>query len=107
MFQLVTKMLIINYGYYKLLFFSYSIPFNDISQGLHIDPFHIPRDGYLFTLSILTASSRLFIPQVVLLGKFNGQGLGHNQELLVRCTKGQEYVKVTVIMKPMCCADEI
>lgn len=34
------------------------------------------------------------IPQVVLLGKFNAQGLGSNYELLVRCTKGQEYVKV-------------
>lgn len=36
----------------------------------------------------------LAIPQVVLLGKFNGQGLGPDHELLLRCTKGQEYVKV-------------
>lgn len=33
-------------------------------------------------------------PQVVLLGKFNAQGLGPDHELLVRCTKGHEYVKV-------------
>lgn len=36
------------------------------------------------------------VPQVVLLGKFNAQGLGSDHELLVRCTKGQEYVKVFV-----------
>ncbi|CAF89834.1 unnamed protein product, partial [Tetraodon nigroviridis] len=34
--------------------------------------------------------------QVVLLGKFNAQGLGSDHELLVRCTKGQEYVKVVI-----------
>lgn len=45
-------------------------------------------------LCILTTSCLLVIPQVVLLGKFNGQGLGPDHELLVRCTKGQEYVKV-------------
>uniref|UniRef100_A0A3Q3QDB4 Pyridine nucleotide-disulfide oxidoreductase domain-containing protein 1 n=1 Tax=Monopterus albus TaxID=43700 RepID=A0A3Q3QDB4_MONAL len=38
----------------------------------------------------------LNIYYVVLLGKFNGQGLGPNHELLVRCTKGQEYVKVVL-----------
>lgn len=32
--------------------------------------------------------------QVVLLGKFNAQGLRSDHELLVRCTKGREYVKV-------------
>ena len=31
---------------------------------------------------------------MVILGKFNAQGLGADHELLVRCTKGQEYVKV-------------
>lgn len=41
----------------------------------------------------------LLVSQVVLLGKFNGQGLGLDHELLVRCTKGQEYVKV--ILKRM------
>ncbi len=33
---------------------------------------------------------------MVLLGKFNAQGLGQDHELLVRCTKGQEYVKVVL-----------
>uniref|UniRef100_A0AAZ3QUG4 Pyridine nucleotide-disulphide oxidoreductase domain 1 n=1 Tax=Oncorhynchus tshawytscha TaxID=74940 RepID=A0AAZ3QUG4_ONCTS len=33
---------------------------------------------------------------VVLLGKFNGQGLGLNQELLVRCIKEHEYVKMVL-----------
>lgn len=36
------------------------------------------------------------ILQVVLLGKFNAQGLGVDHELLVRCTKGMEYVKVVL-----------
>lgn len=33
---------------------------------------------------------------MVLLGKFNAQGLGSDHELLVRCTKGLEYVKVVL-----------
>lgn len=36
------------------------------------------------------------ILQVVLLGKFNAQGLGSDHELLLRCTKGMEYVKVVL-----------
>ncbi len=31
----------------------------------------------------------MFLLQVVLLGRFNGQGLGKDQELLLRVTKGQ------------------
>lgn len=38
----------------------------------------------------------LWLPQVVLLGKFNAQGLGENHELLLRCTKGMEYIKVVL-----------
>lgn len=38
----------------------------------------------------------LFDPQVVLLGRFNAQGLGPDHELLVRCTKAKEYVKVFI-----------
>ncbi|XP_069484528.1 pyridine nucleotide-disulfide oxidoreductase domain-containing protein 1 isoform X2 [Ambystoma mexicanum] len=34
--------------------------------------------------------------QVVLLGKYNAQGLGTDHELLLRCTKGLEYVKVVM-----------
>lgn len=48
------------------------------------------------TVVVLTV---LVHTQVVLLGKFNGQGLGSDQELLVRCTKGQEYVKVKLEKK--------
>ncbi|KAH0617121.1 hypothetical protein JD844_028799 [Phrynosoma platyrhinos] len=33
---------------------------------------------------------------VVLLGKYNAQGLGSDHELMLRCTKGQEYVKVVM-----------
>lgn len=38
----------------------------------------------------------VFFLKVVLLGKFNAQGLGLDHELLLRCTKGQEYVKVVL-----------
>lgn len=41
------------------------------------------------------ASSPVYM-QVVLLGKFNGQGLGPDHELLVRCSPGAEYVKVVL-----------
>lgn len=34
--------------------------------------------------------------QVVLLGKYNAQGLGADHELMLRCTRGQEYVKVVM-----------
>lgn len=34
--------------------------------------------------------------QVVLLGKYNGQGLGLDHELMLRCTKGHEYIKVVM-----------
>lgn len=53
----------------------------------------------LSPLCVLTTSCLLSLTQVVLLGKFNGQGLGPDHELLVRCTKGQEYVKVMRIRK--------
>lgn len=34
--------------------------------------------------------------QVVLLGKYNAQGLGVDHELMLRCTRGQEYIKVVM-----------
>lgn len=49
------------------------------------------------TLYTEISSCLLVIGQVVLLGKFNGQGLGPDHELLVRCTKGHEYVKVLIL----------
>ncbi|TKS90994.1 Pyridine nucleotide-disulfide oxidoreductase domain-containing protein 1 [Collichthys lucidus] len=49
-----------------------------------------------FCFELFTHITKFFNYKVVLLGKFNGQGLGPDQELLVRCTKGQEYVKVVL-----------
>ncbi|XP_008314129.1 pyridine nucleotide-disulfide oxidoreductase domain-containing protein 1 [Cynoglossus semilaevis] len=49
-----------------------------------------------FCFELFSHITKFFNYKVVLLGKFNGQGLGSNQELLVRCTKGQEYVKVVL-----------
>ncbi|XP_060885918.1 pyridine nucleotide-disulfide oxidoreductase domain-containing protein 1 isoform X3 [Labrus mixtus] len=47
-----------------------------------------------FCFELFSHITKFFNYKVVLLGKFNGQGLGPDQELLVRCTKGLEYVKV-------------
>ncbi|KAG8005719.1 Pyridine nucleotide-disulfide oxidoreductase domain-containing protein 1 [Nibea albiflora] len=49
-----------------------------------------------FCFELFTHITKFFNYKVVLLGKFNGQGLGPDQELLLRCTKGQEYVKVVL-----------
>lgn len=44
-----------------------------------------------------TPKNDLFVlMQVVLLGKYNAQGLGSDHELMLRCTRGQEYVKVVM-----------
>uniref|UniRef100_A0A3B3TSM6 Pyridine nucleotide-disulfide oxidoreductase domain-containing protein 1 n=1 Tax=Poecilia latipinna TaxID=48699 RepID=A0A3B3TSM6_9TELE len=49
-----------------------------------------------FCFELFSHVTKFFNYKVVLLGKFNAQGLGSNHELLVRCTKGQEYVKVVL-----------
>ncbi|XP_042367173.1 pyridine nucleotide-disulfide oxidoreductase domain-containing protein 1 isoform X1 [Plectropomus leopardus] len=49
-----------------------------------------------FCFELFSHITKFFNYKVVLLGKFNGQGLGPDQELLVRVTKGQEYVKVVL-----------
>ncbi|KAG7495904.1 pyridine nucleotide-disulfide oxidoreductase domain-containing protein 1 isoform X1 [Solea senegalensis] len=49
-----------------------------------------------FCFELFSHITKFFNYKVVLLGKFNGQGLGTDHELLVRCTKGQEYVKVVL-----------
>ncbi|KAM9845969.1 pyridine nucleotide-disulfide oxidoreductase domain-containing protein 1 isoform 2-T2 [Aulostomus maculatus] len=49
-----------------------------------------------FCFELFSHVTKFFNYKVVLLGKFNGQGLGPDHELLVRCTKGQEYVKVVL-----------
>uniref|UniRef100_A0A672M2H4 Pyridine nucleotide-disulfide oxidoreductase domain-containing protein 1 n=1 Tax=Sinocyclocheilus grahami TaxID=75366 RepID=A0A672M2H4_SINGR len=49
-----------------------------------------------FCFELFSHITKFFNYKVVLLGKFNAQGLGQDHELLVRCTKGQEYVKVVL-----------
>lgn len=49
-----------------------------------------------FCFELFSHITRFFNYKVVLLGKFNAQGLGLDHELLVRCTKGLEYVKVVL-----------
>uniref|UniRef100_A0A8C5AM68 Pyridine nucleotide-disulfide oxidoreductase domain-containing protein 1 n=1 Tax=Gadus morhua TaxID=8049 RepID=A0A8C5AM68_GADMO len=49
-----------------------------------------------FCFELFAHITKFFNYKVVILGKFNAQGLGADHELLVRCTKGQEYVKVVL-----------
>lgn len=49
-----------------------------------------------FCFELFSHVTKFFNYKVVLLGKYNAQGLGSDHELLVRCTKGQEYVKVVL-----------
>ncbi|KAM9327427.1 pyridine nucleotide-disulfide oxidoreductase domain-containing protein 1 isoform 2-T2 [Pholidichthys leucotaenia] len=49
-----------------------------------------------FCFELFSHITKFFNYKVVLLGKFNAQGLGADHELLVRCTKGHEYVKVVL-----------
>ncbi|XP_005998922.1 pyridine nucleotide-disulfide oxidoreductase domain-containing protein 1 [Latimeria chalumnae] len=49
-----------------------------------------------FCFELFSHITKFFNYKVVLLGKYNAQGLGTDHELLLRCTKGQEYVKVVL-----------
>ncbi|KAL2102529.1 hypothetical protein ACEWY4_001697 [Coilia grayii] len=49
-----------------------------------------------FCFELFSHITKFFNYKVVLLGKFNAQGLGTNHELLLRCTKGHEYIKVVL-----------
>ncbi|XP_018603100.2 pyridine nucleotide-disulfide oxidoreductase domain-containing protein 1 [Scleropages formosus] len=49
-----------------------------------------------FCFELFTHITKFFNYKVVLLGKFNAQGLGQEHELLVRCSPAQEYVKVVL-----------
>uniref|UniRef100_A0A3Q3F5R4 Pyridine nucleotide-disulfide oxidoreductase domain-containing protein 1 n=1 Tax=Kryptolebias marmoratus TaxID=37003 RepID=A0A3Q3F5R4_KRYMA len=49
-----------------------------------------------FCFELFSHVTKFFNHKVVLLGRFNAQGLGSDHELLVRCTKGREYVKVVL-----------
>lgn len=55
-----------------------------------------------FCFELLTHMTQFFGYKVVLLGKFNAQGCGNDHELLVRCTKGKEYIKVVLRDGRMC-----
>ncbi|XP_044133987.1 pyridine nucleotide-disulfide oxidoreductase domain-containing protein 1 [Bufo gargarizans] len=49
-----------------------------------------------FCFELFAHVTKFFNYKVILLGKYNAQGLGTDHELLLRCTKGQEYVKVVM-----------
>lgn len=55
-----------------------------------------------FCFELFTHVTQFFGYKVVLLGKFNAQGLGNDYELLVRCSKGSEYIKVVLQNGRMC-----
>ncbi|EDV99076.1 GH13237 [Drosophila grimshawi] len=46
-----------------------------------------------FCFELFGHVTQLFGFPVVLLGRYNGQGLGRDYELLVRCTRNKEYIK--------------
>jgi hypothetical protein len=50
-----------------------------------------------FCFEMFTHVTKFFGFKVILLGLFNGQGLGSDYEVLLRTTKGKEYIKVTMI----------
>lgn len=49
-----------------------------------------------FCFELFAHMTKFFGFKVALLGKFNAQGLGDDYQLLLRCTKGVEYVKVVL-----------
>ncbi|XP_019751957.1 pyridine nucleotide-disulfide oxidoreductase domain-containing protein 1 [Hippocampus comes] len=49
-----------------------------------------------FCFELFSHITKFFNYKVFLLGKFNAQGLGSDYELLLRYTKGEEYVKVVL-----------
>ncbi|CAG9853842.1 unnamed protein product [Phyllotreta striolata] len=56
---------------------------------------HLNKEEILqdFCFEMFAHSTKLFGYKVILLGLFNGQKLGTNYEILIRMTKGHEYVK--------------
>ncbi|XP_051011498.1 pyridine nucleotide-disulfide oxidoreductase domain-containing protein 1 [Acomys russatus] len=49
-----------------------------------------------FSFELFAHVTKFFNYKVVLLGKYNAQGLGSDHELMLRCTRGQEYIKVVM-----------
>lgn len=56
---------------------------------------HLNKEEVLqdFCFEMFAHSTKLFGHKVILLGLFNGQKLGTNYEILIRMTKGHEYIK--------------
>lgn len=50
-----------------------------------------------FCFELFGHVTQLFGYQVVLLGKYNGQGLGRNYEALIRMTANKEYIKYVIV----------
>lgn len=65
----------------------------------HLSHEEISQD---FWFELFTHVTQFFGYKVVLLGKYNAQGFGHDYELLVRCAKGNEYIKVVLHKGRMC-----
>uniref|UniRef100_A0A8C7Q8Y1 Pyridine nucleotide-disulphide oxidoreductase domain 1 n=1 Tax=Oncorhynchus mykiss TaxID=8022 RepID=A0A8C7Q8Y1_ONCMY len=70
---------------------------NDVLLRLTISLDHCATREALFSHITKFLNYKVCGSAGVLLGKFNGQGLGLNQELLVHCIKGHEYVKMVLI----------
>uniref|UniRef100_A0A8U8CJV3 Pyridine nucleotide-disulfide oxidoreductase domain-containing protein 1 n=1 Tax=Geospiza parvula TaxID=87175 RepID=A0A8U8CJV3_GEOPR len=49
-----------------------------------------------FSFELFAHITKFFNYKVVVLGKYNAQGLGSEHELMLRCTKGHEYIKVVM-----------
>ncbi|XP_053575105.1 pyridine nucleotide-disulfide oxidoreductase domain-containing protein 1 [Bombina bombina] len=49
-----------------------------------------------FCFELFAHVTKFFNYKVILLGKYNAQGLGNDHELMLRCTRGLEYVKVVM-----------
>ncbi|XP_054135577.1 pyridine nucleotide-disulfide oxidoreductase domain-containing protein 1-like [Melozone crissalis] len=49
-----------------------------------------------FSFELFAHITKVFNYKVVVLGKYNAQGLGSEHELMLRCTKGHEYIKVVM-----------
>ncbi|KAM8974684.1 pyridine nucleotide-disulfide oxidoreductase domain-containing protein 1 isoform 2-T2 [Pelodytes ibericus] len=49
-----------------------------------------------FCFELFAHVTKFFNYKVILLGKYNAQGLGTDHELMLRCTKGMEYVKLVM-----------
>lgn len=50
-----------------------------------------------FCFELFTHTTSLFGYQVILLGKFNGQDLGNDYEILIRTTPNMEYIKFVLV----------